>query len=166
MKLIRGVGLVCVSAVVTACSVGPDYKRPPVDAAPIYKEQDGWKPTEPADAMTRGPWWHIFNDEVLGGLEDQIDISNRIVKSSPNFNLTPAQLKLKSNTRQIAYPRQIAMFLVKELTQASLPEIGRYFGGKHHTTVLHSVQKIGELRNHEEDLNKLILSLIDSLQQG
>jgi NodT family efflux transporter outer membrane factor (OMF) lipoprotein len=80
MKLIRGAGLVCVSAIVTACSVGPDYKRPPVDAAPIYKEQDGWKPTEPADAMTRGPWWHIFNDEVLNGLEDQIDVSNLTVK--------------------------------------------------------------------------------------
>jgi NodT family efflux transporter outer membrane factor (OMF) lipoprotein len=51
-----------------------------VDAAPIYKEQDGWKPTEPADAMTRGPWWHIFNDEVLNGLEDQIDVSNLTVK--------------------------------------------------------------------------------------
>jgi NodT family efflux transporter outer membrane factor (OMF) lipoprotein len=80
MKWFRGAGLVCVSAVVTACSVGPDYKRPPVDAAPVYKEQDGWKPTEPADAMTRGPWWHIFNDEVLNGLEDQIDVSNLTVK--------------------------------------------------------------------------------------
>jgi NodT family efflux transporter outer membrane factor (OMF) lipoprotein len=80
MKWFRGAGLVCVSAVLTACSVGPDYKRPTVEAAPIYKEQDGWKPTEPADAMTRGPWWHIFNDEVLNGLEDQIDVSNLTVK--------------------------------------------------------------------------------------
>ena len=63
---------------------------------------------------------------------------------------------MKSNTRQIAYPRQIAMYLVKELTQASLPEIGRYFGGKHHTTVLHSVQKIEELRQRDEVLNSLI----------
>jgi NodT family efflux transporter outer membrane factor (OMF) lipoprotein len=80
MKWFRGAGLVCVFAVLTACSVGPDYKRPTVEAAPIYKEQDGWKPTEPADAMTRGPWWHIFNDEVLNGLEDQIDVSNLTVK--------------------------------------------------------------------------------------
>ncbi len=49
------------------------------------------------------------------------------------------------------------MYLVKELTHASLPEIGRYFGGKHHTTVLHSVQKIDELRHRDEDLNNLIL---------
>lgn len=80
MKWFRGAGLVCVSAVLTACSVGPDYKRPTVDAAPVFKEQDGWKPTEPADAMVRGPWWHIFNDEVLNGLEDQIDVSNLTVK--------------------------------------------------------------------------------------
>jgi NodT family efflux transporter outer membrane factor (OMF) lipoprotein len=80
MKLFRGAGLVCVFAVLTACSVGPDYKRPAVDAAPVYKEQDGWKPTEPADSMTRGPWWHIFNDDVLNGLEDQIDVSNLTVK--------------------------------------------------------------------------------------
>jgi chromosomal replication initiator protein len=78
--------------------------------------------------------------------------------------MQPAQLKMKSNTRQIAYPRQVAMYLVKELTHASLPEIGRYFGGKHHTTVLHSIQKIEELRHRDEVLNNLIHSVMDSLQ--
>jgi len=78
--------------------------------------------------------------------------------------MQPAQLKMKSNTRQIAYPRQVAMFLVKELTHASLPEIGRYFGGKHHTTVLHSIQKIEELRQRDEDLNSLIHSVMNTLQ--
>ncbi len=47
-----------------------------------YKEVDGWKPTEPADALARGPWWHIFNDGVLNGLEDQIDISNQNIKAA------------------------------------------------------------------------------------
>ncbi|MBI3680328.1 MAG: chromosomal replication initiator protein DnaA, partial [Acidobacteria bacterium] len=61
-----------------------------------------------------------------------------------------------------AYPRQIAMYLVKDLTQASLPEIGRAFGGKHHTTVLHAVQKIERIRQKEPDLNKLIQGLSDS----
>jgi chromosomal replication initiator protein len=56
------------------------------------------------------------------------------------------------------------MYLAKELTHASLPEIGRYFGGKHHTTVLHSVQKIDGLRQHDEELNKLLLSLMDSIR--
>jgi chromosomal replication initiator protein len=100
-----------------------------------------------------------------GGTERRITVESILKAVAERFGLTPAQLKMKSNTRQIAYPRQIAMFLIKELTQASLPEIGRYFSGKHHTTVLHSVQKIDELRQHDEDLNKLILALIDSLQR-
>ena len=62
-----------------------------------------------------------------------------------------------------AYPRQIAMYLAKELTHASLPEIGRYFGGKHHTTVLHSIQKIEQLRHSDVDLNRMIHSVIDSI---
>ena len=77
--------------------------------------------------------------------------------------MQPQQLKQKSNARQIAYPRQIAMYLMKDLTQASLPEIGRVFGGKHHTTVLHSVQKIERVRQTDTDLNRLIHSLIDSV---
>ena len=96
------------------------------------------------------------------GSERKISVESILRAVAERFSLQPSQLKMKSNTRQIAYPRQIAMYLVKELTHASLPEIGRYFGGKHHTTVLHSVQKIEELRQHDEDLNNLILSLIDS----
>ncbi len=79
------------------------------------------------------------------------------------FGLQPSQLKQKSNSRQIAYPRQIAMFLIKELTQASLPEIGRMFGGKHHTTVLHSVQKIEKLRHKDAELNRMIHNVTDSI---
>jgi chromosomal replication initiator protein len=79
------------------------------------------------------------------------------------FSLTPANLKQKSNMQQIAYPRQIAMFLIRDLTQASLPEIGRLFN-KHHTTVLHSIQKIERQRNHDAELNNLLHSLIDSIQ--
>ncbi len=83
---------------------------------------------------------------------------------SEQFGLKPGQLKEKSNTRAIAYPRQIAMYLVKELTHASLPEIGRAFGGKHHTTVIHSVQKIESTRQKDPELNRLIHKLIDTLQ--
>ena len=61
---------------------------------------------------------------------------------SEQFGLRPAEIKAKNNSRAIVYPRQIAMYLAKHLTDASLPEIGRQFGGKHHTTVLHSVDKI------------------------
>jgi chromosomal replication initiator protein len=54
------------------------------------------------------------------------------------------------------------MYLAKELTSASLPEIGRAFGGKHHTTVLHSIRKVEETRQQDPDLNRLIHSLLDS----
>jgi chromosomal replication initiator protein len=80
------------------------------------------------------------------------------------FGIKPAQLREKSNRKEIVGPRQVAMFLVKELTQASLPEIGRAFGGKHHTTVIHSIDKIREQRPNDPDLNKIINSVIDSFQ--
>ena len=72
-------------------------------------------------------------------------------------------LKEKSNRKEIVLPRQVAMFLVKELTQASLPEIGRQFGGKHHTTVLHSVDKIDHARQSDKDLNRLVNKLTEQL---
>jgi chromosomal replication initiator protein len=80
------------------------------------------------------------------------------------FDIKQSQLKEKSNTRHIVHPRQVAMYLVKELTNASLPEIGRAFGGKHHTTVMHSIKKIEQQRQTDPDLNRLLHNLIDSLQ--
>ncbi|MBZ5583476.1 MAG: chromosomal replication initiator protein DnaA [Acidobacteriia bacterium] len=82
--------------------------------------------------------------------------------AADRFQIKQSQLKEKSNTKKIVYPRQIAMYLVKEMTDASLPEIGRAFGGKHHTTVIHSINKIEQLRQSDPDLNRLIHSLIDS----
>ncbi len=79
------------------------------------------------------------------------------------YKMQVSQLKQKSNARHITEPRQIAMYLVKELTGASLPEIGRAFGGKHHTTVLHSVQKIETLRQSNLEINRTIHKLIDSI---
>jgi chromosomal replication initiator protein len=79
------------------------------------------------------------------------------------FGLRLAEIKAKNNSRAIVYPRQIAMYLAKHLTEASLPEIGRQFGGKHHTTVLHSVEKIDEQRKTDKDLNRLINKLTEQL---
>jgi chromosomal replication initiator protein len=100
---------------------------------------------------------------LISGGERRITMDSILRAVAEKFNMQPQQLKQKSNSRQIAYPRQIAMYLMKDLTQASLPEIGRVFGGKHHTTVLHSVQKIERLRHTDTDLNRLIHSLIDSV---
>jgi chromosomal replication initiator protein len=78
------------------------------------------------------------------------------------FGLRAQDLNVRSNSRQIVLPRQVAMFVVKQLTSASLPEIGRQFGGKHHTTVLHSINKIESERQTNKDLNKKINRLLDS----
>ncbi len=83
---------------------------------------------------------------------------------SDKYGIKQSQLKEKSNTKTIVGPRQVAMYLVKELTTASLPEIGRAFGGKHHTTVIHSINKIERQRQSDPDLNRLLHSLMDSLQ--
>ncbi len=79
------------------------------------------------------------------------------------FGLRAAEIKAKSNSRAIVFPRQIAMFLAKQMTEASLPEIGRQFGGKHHTTVMHSVEKIEQQRQSDKDLNRLLNKLTETL---
>jgi chromosomal replication initiator protein len=100
---------------------------------------------------------------LIPGQERRVTMDAVIRAVAERFQLQPNQLKQKTNAQNIAYPRQVAMYLIKELTQSSLPEIGRVFGGKHHTTVLHSVQKIDKLRQKDPDLNRLIHSVIDSI---
>src|SRR5205823_4330121 len=79
------------------------------------------------------------------------------------FGLRTPEIKQKNNSRSIVVPRQIAMYLAKQMTEASLPEIGRQFGGKHHTTVMHSIAKIDEQRRNDKDLNRLINKLTETL---
>ncbi len=80
------------------------------------------------------------------------------------FKIKTAQIKSKNNSPKIAFPRQIAMYLAKELTNASLPEIGKKFGGKHHTTVIHSVRKIDKMRTDDPEFNKQINTFIALIQ--
>ncbi len=102
--------------------------------------------------------------DLLQKQDRRITIDSIQKAVAERFAIKPALLKEKSNRKEIVLPRQVAMFLVKELTQASLPEIGRAFGGKHHTTVIHSIKKIDGQRGGDPDLNKMINSLIDSFQ--
>ena len=81
------------------------------------------------------------------------------------YKLTSEELISKNNARQISHPRQVAMYLCKHLTKHSYPEIGRAFGGKHHTTVIHSVEKIEALVATDETLQRLISELSESLQK-
>jgi len=99
---------------------------------------------------------------IIATQEKRITIDLIQKKVGEQFGLREQDLKVRSNTKAIAFPRQVAMYLVKQLTSASLPEIGRQFGGKHHTTVLHSINKIDALRRSDKDLNRTINKLMDS----
>ena len=82
---------------------------------------------------------------------------------SEHFGMRVGDLKQKNNSRNVVVPRQIAMFLAKHMTEASLPEIGRQFGNKHHTTVMHSIAKIDELRSSDKDLQRTLNKLQEQL---
>ena len=109
------------------------------------------------------PMAHQVLKNLVDLEERRISIENIQRVVCQEFNLALSQLKAKNNRQAIAYPRQIAMYLAKELTPASLPQIGKEFGGKHHTTVLHSISKITQKRKADRDLNRLLHKLSDSL---
>jgi len=80
------------------------------------------------------------------------------------YNLKMVDLKSRNNSKSVAKPRQIAMYLCKALTHASLPEIGRSFGGKHHSTVIHSIRKVEDLRKKDLDFNTLIGNFLEGFR--
>lgn len=80
-----------------------------------------------------------------------------------HYKLTVEELKSKNNARAVSQPRQVAMYLCKRLTKASYPEVGREFGGKHHTTVMHSFEKIDAMTKQDRDFHKTLSELIDNL---
>ncbi len=77
------------------------------------------------------------------------------------FKIKLSQLKSRNNSPKFVFPRQVAMYLSKELTRSSLPEIGRKFNGKHHTTVIHSIHKIEKLRKTNLEFNRKINKIIN-----
>jgi chromosomal replication initiator protein len=81
-----------------------------------------------------------------------------------HYSLKLSELKSKNNSKSVAMPRQIAMYLCKALTSASLPEIGKSFGGKHHSTVIHSIRKVEVMRQKDGDFNTLINTLLESFR--
>jgi len=97
---------------------------------------------------------------------DERAITIEIVQKAvaDHYSLKLNELKSKNNSKSVAMPRQIAMYLCKTLTNASLPEIGKSFGGKHHSTVIHSIRKIEDLRQKNGDFNTLINNLMQSFR--
>ena len=91
-----------------------------------------------------------------------IEIIQKFV--SDYYQLKLGELKSRNNSKSVAMPRQIAMFLCKTLTNASLPEIGKSFGGKHHSTVIRSIRKIEDLRQRDGVFNTLINNFLESFR--
>jgi chromosomal replication initiator protein len=106
--------------------------------------------------------------EVLKNILDHEDkaVTIEIIQKfvADYYNLRLVELKSRNNSKSIAMPRQIAMYLCKALTHASLPEIGRSFGGKHHSTVIHSIRKVEDLRKKDPAFHTLIGSFIEGFK--
>ncbi len=80
------------------------------------------------------------------------------------YQMKPAEIRSRNNSKSVAMPRQVAMYLCKALTHASLPEIGRSFGGKHHSTVIHSIKKIEEMRKKSGEFDLQMKNLLDQFK--
>jgi len=102
--------------------------------------------------------------DILGPGEKAITIEMIQKTIADHFKMRVQDLKSKNNSKSVAMPRQICMYLCKKLTGASLPQIGREFGDKHHTTVLHSVNKIENLVHQDRELAKQIQVFIESFK--
>ena len=100
---------------------------------------------------------------VADSQDDQLSISKVQKAVAAHYKMRVEDLTTKSNAHNVALPRQVAMYLSKRLTKHSYPEIGRQFGGKHHTTVIHSVTKIERLVASDSEIHKVVSSLMDSL---
>ena len=92
-----------------------------------------------------------------------MDIVQEIV--AEHFKVKIDDLQSKKRTREIAFPRQIAMYLSRELTEISLPQIGSFFGGRDHTTVMHACNKVMDERKSNKQVDNTISKLIERIQQ-
>jgi len=122
-----------------------------------------------AMASLRGlPLTKTLAQEAMRGVsriseENSVSIA-RIQKAvADHYKLTVDNLRARSNVRHFLVPRQLAMYLCKRLTKKSYPEIAREFGGKHHTTVIHSVEKISSSLSTDPEMSVLVRQLIESL---
>ncbi len=154
-----------------------DQMRLPIDVALFIASNIRTNVRELEGALTR-----LFAWTSLNGVEITLPVAQQCLRQfidtqvrkvtieaiqkavAEQFGMRVAELKQKNNSRSVVVPRQIAMFLAKQMTEASLPEIGRQFGGKHHTTVMHSIAKIEDQRRNDKDLNRMLGGLQEALQ--
>ena len=126
-----------------------DWRRPSGWVPSAGRPQPRFRTMNPRSALTGSGGAH---DPAL---KEAIQAIRRLV--SEHFYLCEMrdpELTVRTNRRAYALPRQIAMYIARQLTGASLQEIGREFGGRHHTTVLHAINKIEGMRHSDEALNR------------
>jgi len=133
------------------------------------RELEGYLRRVVAYASLKGE--SIDLDLAKDALKDLLDSQARLITVEKiqkiichEYKIKPAELKSKNNSPVVAFPRQVAMYLAKELTPSSLPEIGKKFGGKHHTTVIHSIKKIEKMRKDDKEFDREINRLIQYIQ--
>jgi chromosomal replication initiator protein len=102
--------------------------------------------------------------DSLRGAQRRVTIDEIQKLVSQHFDLKPLDLISARRARAVARPRQIAMYLSKRLTTRSLPEIGRKFGGRDHSTVIHAVRRIEELRDSDRDVDAAVRVLLRELE--
>jgi chromosomal replication initiator protein len=109
-----------------------------------------------------------FVAEVLANIlranQRRISIDEIQTKVSEHYRIRKAEMTSARRAREVARPRQVAMYLSKQLTPRSLPEIGRRFGGRDHTTVIHAVKQIEKLRAEDSELDNDIRLLTRQLE--
>jgi len=83
---------------------------------------------------------------------------------SAHYRIKVTELKSRNNSKHISFPRQVAMYVAKQLTDKSLPALGEYFGGKHHTTVIHAIRKIEAMRQKDREFDGLVAGFLESFK--
>jgi len=123
------------ASALAACAVGPNYKRPPVETPPQFKEVAGWQPAQPQDSIDRGDWWSVFNDQTLTDLEHKVAVSNQTLAGDE------AAYK---EARELVAQQRAALFPTVDLTGGG-SESGQHVtttipGGPSGQVVTHSYQ--------------------------
>jgi hypothetical protein len=126
----------------------------PVKSAPIEK------PAEPPPPLFRWSALEAYPPPPTRTL--RIDDIQRVV--ADEYGVSRIDILSRDRLKRIVRPRQVAMFIAKRITQKSLPEIGRRFGGKDHTTVLHALRKIGALEQSDDDTRQRIADVMEKLR--
>ena len=127
-------------------------------------------------ALTKVAGWAAINGGVItlelakqaladseGGQTREVSVQQIFDAVTSRFNIRLADLQGKKRTKSVAYPRQICMHLARQLTRHSLEEIGGYFGGRDHTTVLHAVKTIDQQRRYDARLQALLEEICHNL---